>query len=290
MALRIHHLNCISSCPLGGALMDGRSASLRGRLACHCILVETPDSLVLVDTGFGLEDVRNPRSRLSGFFLALLSPDFREDFTAIRQIQSLGFDPRDVRHIVLTHLDFDHAGGISDFPHATVHLLAEERAIARARSAWLDQQRYRPQQWADHALWREYRVQGGEHWFGFDLVRDLDGLPPDILFVPLPGHTLGHAGVAIRTGALRSDVEWVLQTGDAYFHHGEMDPVRPHCTPGLRFYQWMMEQDRGRRLANQQRLRELRRAHGEQVRILCSHDPMEFEQVAHRPLAGLAHA
>lgn len=288
--MRIHHLNCISTCPLGGMLMDGRSASLRGRLACHCILVETADCLVLVDTGFGLEDVRHPRDRLSGFFLTLLAPDFREEFTAIRQIQQLGFDPLDVRHIVLTHLDFDHAGGISDFPHATLHLLAEERSLASARRAWLDRQRYRPQQWGNHASWREYAPQGGERWFGFEMVRDLHGLPPEILFVPLPGHTLGHAGVAIRAGSMRSGVDWMLQAGDAYFHHGEMDPVRPHCTPGLRFYQWMMEQDRGRRLRNQRRLRELRRAHGEQVRILCSHDPMEFEQAAHRPLTGLAHA
>lgn len=54
MANRVHHLNCVSSCPLGGALMDGRTASLRGRLACHCLLVETGDGLVLVDTGFGI--------------------------------------------------------------------------------------------------------------------------------------------------------------------------------------------------------------------------------------------
>jgi hypothetical protein len=31
--MRIHHLNCISARPLGGALMDGHSLSLRGRLA-----------------------------------------------------------------------------------------------------------------------------------------------------------------------------------------------------------------------------------------------------------------
>jgi glyoxylase-like metal-dependent hydrolase (beta-lactamase superfamily II) len=30
--------------------------------------------------------------------------------TAIRQLEQLGFDPRDVEHIVLSHLDFDHAG------------------------------------------------------------------------------------------------------------------------------------------------------------------------------------
>ena len=284
--MRIHHLNCISTCPLGGRLMDGRTRGLleRGHLACHCLLVETRDSLVLVDTGLGLADVRDPRGRLSAFFLALVAPDFREQMTAVRQVERLGFDPRDVRHILLTHLDFDHAGGLDDLPQATVHMLARERDHALAQASWLDRQRFRPQQWSSRSRWNVYTGASGERWMGFDAVRQLDGLPPELLMVPLPGHTHGHAGVALDTGD-----GWRLLAGDAYFHEDEMGE-RYRCPPGLRFYQWMMEQDRGRRLANQQRLRELRRAHGEQVRILCSHDPMEFEQVAHRPLAGLAHA
>src|SRR5687767_12726005 len=87
-AMRLHHLNCILTCPLGGRLMDGRTATIlqRGHLACHCLLIETADSLVLVDTGFGLRDVADPPSRLSRFFLALVRPEFREEMTAIRQI------------------------------------------------------------------------------------------------------------------------------------------------------------------------------------------------------------
>jgi hypothetical protein len=50
--MRIHHLNCVSACPLGGALMDGVSKrSLRGRLTSHCLLLELDHELVLVDTG-----------------------------------------------------------------------------------------------------------------------------------------------------------------------------------------------------------------------------------------------
>jgi glyoxylase-like metal-dependent hydrolase (beta-lactamase superfamily II) len=275
--MRIHHLNCISSCPLGGALMDGHTMSLRGRLTCHCLLVETNDTLVLIDTGFGLRDVADPRARLSRFFLTLLSPDFREEFTAIRQIAALGYDPRDVRHIVLTHLDFDHAGGLDDFPHARVHMLSKEREVAEAQRTLLDRMRYRPQQWSKRDQWVIYPAMSGEKWYGFECVRALQDVPPEVLLVPLTGHTLGHAGVAVeRTGG-----SWILQAGDAYFYHAEMDIQRPRCTPGLRFYQWMMEQDRPARLRNQQRLRDLKRNHAKAVRIISSHDVMEFEGTAH---------
>ncbi|HEY4529631.1 MAG TPA: MBL fold metallo-hydrolase [Luteimonas sp.] len=278
--MRIHHLNCISTCPLGGRLMDGRTRGLleRGQLACHCMLVETSNGLVLVDTGLGLQDVRNPRGRLSGFFLALVSPDFRESLTAVRQVEALGYSARDVRHIVLTHLDFDHAGGLDDFPEATVHMLAREREHAVAQRSWLDRQRFRPQQWGSRQRWRAYDRASGTPWMGFEAVRDLDGLPPEILVVPLPGHTHGHAGVAVDTGS-----GWRFLAGDAYFHEHEME-VEPRCPPGLRAYQWMMELDRPARLRNQARLRALRQAHGGEVTLFSSHDAAEFERLSGRAL------
>lgn len=277
--MRIHHLNCISSCPLGGYLMDGRTSSIiqRGRLCCHCLLIETGRELVLVDTGFGLEDVRNPRARLSRFFLSMLSPDFREELTAVRQIERLGFRAEDVRHIVLTHLDFDHAGGLDDFPQAQIHMMQLERDHALMQKTWLDRQRFRPQQWSSRPRWQVYSPREGEDWFGFGCVRTLRGLPPEIALVPLAGHTFGHAGVAVQHGE-----RWLLQAGDAYFHHREMDPEAPYCTPGLRFYQRLMEKDRDARLDNQDRLRVLALAHGDEVAITCSHDNREFERLSGR--------
>jgi glyoxylase-like metal-dependent hydrolase (beta-lactamase superfamily II) len=276
--MRIHHLNCVSSCPIGGALMDGRSkASLHARLTCHCLLLETAEQLLLVDTGYGLRDVASPRTRLSRVFLELLRPELREEMTAIRQIERLGFKSTDVRHVVLTHLDFDHAGGLDDFPHAQVHLLAAERDVAVAQRTTLDRMRYRPAQWSTQPNWQLYAAASGESWFGFDRVRELAGVGSDVLLVPLVGHTMGHAGVAVRR-----EHDWLLQAGDAYFYYAEMDVTHPSCTPGLRAYQTMMEQDRKQRLGNQERLRELRRRHGAEVAVCCSHDAREFEALSGR--------
>src|SRR3954452_21854225 len=103
--MRIHHLNCVSACPIGGLLIDGITKnSIRGRLVSHCLLLEADRDLVLIDTGYGLRDVHEPRSRLAKTMLALMKPELREEMTAVRQIERLGFNARDVRHIVLSHL------------------------------------------------------------------------------------------------------------------------------------------------------------------------------------------
>lgn len=274
--MRIHHLNCVSSCPLGGATIDGMSsAHLRGRLTAHCLLLEGNEGLILVDTGYGTKDVADPHGRLSSFFLKLNAPELRHEMTAVRQIENLGFRATDVRHIVLSHLDFDHAGGLDDFPHASVHLLKTEQESAAAQRTRLDRMRYRPQQWSTRENWKLYDGRQGEPWFGFDCVRDLQGIQDDVLLVPLIGHTLGHAGVAVKNSR-----GWLFYVGDAYFYHAEMDLENPHCTSGLRLYQTMMEKDRHHRLLNQVRLRELLRDHGGEVSVFCAHDVVEFERLS----------
>jgi glyoxylase-like metal-dependent hydrolase (beta-lactamase superfamily II) len=283
--MRVHHLNCGCMCPIGGKLWDGVSHGLTGQLVCHCLLVETDSSgLVLVDTGFGSRDVEDPYGRLSPFFIHTNRIQFEHRYTALEQLGSLGFSPRDVRHIVLTHLDFDHAGGLEDFPEARVHVLQSEAEIAEDRHGMIQTRRYRPEQWDEVRNWRFY-APGGERWFGFEAVRDLDGLPPEILMVPLAGHTVGHAGIAIDTAE-----GWLLNAGDAYFHRHEMDP-EPYCTPGLAAYQRLMEMDREARLHNQERLRDLANDGRNRVRIFCSHDPVEFDALSRlstgwRPLAA----
>lgn len=273
--MKIHHLNCGTDCPVGGALFDGCSHGLLGKLVCHCLLIETNGGLVLVDTGYGLRDVQKPFPRLSLTWKAMLNIQLRERETAVRQVQALGFSPADVRHIIVTHLDFDHAGGIEDFPNATVHVMAEELNEATAqRAGFVSKRRYRPMQFDQVRTWQRY-VGGGESWFGFDAVRDLVGLPPEILMVPLRGHTLGHAGVAVQDGD-----GWILHAGDAYFYRHEVRRLHPRCTPGLRAYQRLMEVDRSARLINQERLRALSLEHRKDVRMICTHDAVEYETCA----------
>ena len=284
--MRVHHLNCATDCPVGGALFDGSSLSPLGLIVGHCLLIETDaHGLVLVDTGYGLRDVahphRRPERRISLAWRAMLNIRLHESETAIRQIEAMGHRAEDVRHIVVTHLDFDHAGGLEDFPNATVHVMQREYDDATGpRSSIVARNRWRPSQLDDVQHWQRYSAQG-EPWFGFDAVRDLAGLPPEILMVPLPGHTWGHAGVAIK----RDDGRWLLHAGDAYFYRGEMRQARRKCTPGLRAYQRLMEVDATARMNTQQRLRTLSIEQRDKVTVTCTHDHVELECCqAGRPL------
>lgn len=239
-------------------------------LVCHCLLLETKDGLALVDTGFGTEDVQRAKERLGGQFLAGMRPALDASECAIRQVERLGFRREDVRHIALTHLDLDHAGGLSDFPEAEVHVMAPELAAASERRGVFARSRYRPSQWAHAPKWRLHEG-GGDAWFGFESVRALGGDDDEVLLVPLAGHSRGHAAVAVKDGA-----GWLLHAGDAYFFHGEIELAGPVCPPGLSFFQRVMAVDDAARRHNQARLRALATEHGSAVRIVCSHSPVEF--------------
>ncbi|WP_328604622.1 MBL fold metallo-hydrolase [Amycolatopsis sp. NBC_00345] len=269
--MKVHHLNCGTMRSPGGRLLDGQPGlARRSSMVAHCLLLETPDSLVLVDTGFGTHAVADPDGWLGRGFRVMTGAKPSYEDSAVAQIRALGLDPADVRHIVMTHLDVDHAGGLADFPQAVVHVSAEERKAASAPHGFAEKTRYGAAQFAHSPLWSTY-PDAGEQWFGFDAVRPLRGLPPEILLVPLAGHTLGHSGVAVDTGE-----GWLLHAGDSYFFHGQLNPVRPECPPGLRLLQRLNEMDRRQRLSNEERLRTLAHDHGDEVTVFSSHSPVEL--------------
>jgi glyoxylase-like metal-dependent hydrolase (beta-lactamase superfamily II) len=256
-------------CPRGAKLFAGHGGLLeKARLVAHCLLIEAGDQLVLVDTGFGTDDIADPK-RLGQPFRAWIAPVIDGSETAIRQIEALGLDPKDVRHIIATHLDVDHAGGLGDFPNAEVHV--HEAELQAAQSPPLSERlRYIQKQWAHGPKWKPHKVDG-DSWFGFDSVSLLPGVDAEIAMIPLAGHSIGHAGVAVNEGD-----GWMLHCGDSYFHRDEM--ATPHsCPPGLRFFQNVVGTNQKLRRHNQERLRELSREHRDDVRMFCSHDPHEFD-------------
>ncbi|WP_406207939.1 MBL fold metallo-hydrolase [Kitasatospora sp. NBC_01560] len=279
--MTVHHLDCATMCPIGGRLLIGSGGPLVGRLSAHCLLVEGDRGLTLVDTGFGTADVADPR-RLGRTLRAAARPRLAAATTALHQVRALGHDPRDVRHIVLTHLDPDHAGGIGDFPHARIHVLADELRAALAPPTRAERDRYRAAQWAHGPRWAEHRADAAtEDWFGFGAIPVQPDDAAGFLLVPLPGHSRGHCGVAVRDGA----GGWLLHCGDAYFSRADSDPAGPRRPPGLAAFQRLAALDNRGRLETLARLRGLRRDHAGEVRLICAHDPADLVLPGHPPRA-----
>jgi glyoxylase-like metal-dependent hydrolase (beta-lactamase superfamily II) len=229
---------------MGQGLLERINPAAAGApMVCHCLLIEVGDALVLVDTGFGLEDIAQRHRRLSRAFVTAARPALSRVETAAHQVEALGFHRRDVAHIILTHLDPDHAGGLSDFP-----------------------------QWDAATQWQLYGVRG-EPWFGFDTVRDLRGLPPELLMIPMSGHSRGHVCVAVDTGS-----GWLLHCGDAYFQHGAVHPGAP-CASALTLFERTVAFEYDAVLANQRRLSELARSQSDAVQLFCSHDGHELSRM-----------
>jgi glyoxylase-like metal-dependent hydrolase (beta-lactamase superfamily II) len=242
-----------------------------GRMVCHCLLIETNEGLILVDTGIGLQDIANPKIRLGKLFTSVARPVLDPTEAAVNQIIKLGFKPEDVRHIVLTHLDLDHAGGLPDFPKAKIHVFEPEYKAATNPLTFQEKMRYRSTQWQHNPSWEIHSLKNGESWFGFDKVQAIVGNETEVLLIPVIGHSWGHCAVAVKTSQ-----GWLVHCGDAYFFHGEMDPEVYRCTLGLRLFQHIVQVDGQARINNQDRLRKLVKNHSNEVKVFCAHDPEEL--------------
>ena len=263
--MQIHHLNCGAMQPYGGSLFDGQTPGLGpAELTCHCLLLETDAGPVLIDTGTTASDPDAAGAALDPTFRTIDRVRLTADEAAANQARALGHAPETIAHIVMTHLDFDHAAGLVDFPAARVHLSAAEARAARTATGPKATRRYRPAQFgSSERRWHTYG-RFPETWFGLPAAA-IDGVP-GVMLVPLPGHTPGHCGVAIQTGG-----GWLLHAADAIFNHREL--ATPPSTPtAARVYQWMMQTSQTQRRRSLHHLRRIAREHPE-IRIICTHDP-----------------
>lgn len=223
-----------------------------------CLLIETEQGLVLVDTGLGREDYVK-KSTMIRIFEAIMIVPMDPEEAAIRQIARLGHQPEDVRHIVLTHLHFDHCGGLPDFPHAKIHVHRREHEAFTGRIRHWSQFAYVRRHIAhqpEFVLYEESR----ERWYDFPAVRL--PLAPEMWLIPLFGHTLGHCGVAVKT-----ETGWLFQVGDAAPVGGEEE------TP-----EWLVNFVLG---SHHPRLKAFDQAHSE-VQMVSSHMDLGFFDMENR--------
>ena len=238
-------------------------------MVAHCLLVETErDGLVLIDTGFGTRDIEG-KTGLSRAFRTFCGPAMSHAETAIEQVKALGYAPEDVKHIVVTHLDLDHAGGLADFPNAKVHLHAREHAAAMARSHRMERERYLEAHWSHGPKWEVYS-EDGDTWRGLPAITKLRGLDADIGLLPMHGHTRGHSAVIVKG---RED-RWLLHAGDAYFHRNAIEG-NGRIPPGFVAFEKLTEMIPAQRRASVAAIRQLCASYRD-LDVFCAHDEREF--------------
>jgi len=255
--VKVHHLNCGTMHPGGAPTM-----------VCHVLLVETDNGLVLLDTGYGTHDC-DDHTRI-GPSRHYLKPTFDHGETAARQVERLGFTRDDVRHILVTHFDIDHIGGLSDFPDAQIHVTAAEVLGAVREPTFREKVRFRPAQWAHGPKLVEHTADG-EKWRGFAAAKELDDISPGIVLVSLPGHSRGHACFAVDAGH-----RWVLHCGDAFYDSGTLGG-RSEIPRAVKILEPMLAFDRKQVRNNHARLAELYHRREPDLLMICAHDTSLYE-------------
>jgi glyoxylase-like metal-dependent hydrolase (beta-lactamase superfamily II) len=150
-------------------------------LTTRSLLVESRDGLVLVEAGYG--DKWTDRER------AMYELEPR---TAVDALAELSVDPRDIAHVVLTHLHFDHAAGLTRagaagpepvFPGARIHVQRQEWLDALANRSTMTRTYFRSHL---DPVATQVELHDGA-------CAPLAGIE----LIPTAGHTWGHQSILI---------------------------------------------------------------------------------------------
>jgi N-acyl homoserine lactone hydrolase len=168
-------------------------------------LVETPQGRLLYDVGCDWKKLDDAK-RFEQFVFG--PPRMTPEQRLPALLAKLGLSPLDVDLVVLSHLHFDHAGGLGEVPHAEVHVQRAEREAALSGhdvACFADEV---------HADFRWKEQDGG--------YSPMKG----VRVIPSPGHTAGHVSLLLE----RDEGAPVLLCGDAADLQENLDD---EVAPGL---------------------------------------------------------
>ncbi len=200
------------------------------KVPVNAYAIEHRDGLVLFDTGVDPALASDPSYISSALGRFLLRRLFRlhigpDDGLAAR-LDAVDLSASDVRKVVVSHLHFDHIGGIADVPQAELLV---------SRDEW--DQLSRPHPERDWIL-REHIELPGARWRPFDFAPAEDPLlapfggcydvmgDGSLILLPTPGHTPGSLSLLVRSAGLPP----LLLVGDLAY---ELDQVVEDRVPGV---------------------------------------------------------
>jgi len=165
----------------GHLVTDELDAENRLLQALNCLLIETPAGRVLVETGIG-ERLDDKTRTMRGY----------EGPAIVPALEAAGFLPASIDVVAMSHLHFDHAGGLlrtdgsKAFPHARIVAQRAEWEIALGGNSRLV------------ASYDQPEIQLVRDW-GEDGVADGEReVLPGVGVVPTGGHSAGHQAIVVR--------------------------------------------------------------------------------------------
>ena len=120
----------------------------------------------------------------------------------------------------------------------------------------------------------------GERWNDFAAAKELTEIDPGIVLVTMPGHSRGHACVAVDDGG-----RWLLHCGDAFDHRNEIRGLRRRVPFGMKAQAYLNAFDLGMYLDNQDRLHELWKQRDPNLMIFNAHDATLFDESKAAPVS-----
>ncbi|SFR98277.1 N-acyl homoserine lactonase family protein [Yoonia litorea] len=165
-------------------------------------LLRCEDDVILVDTGYdSAEAVRRDRP-------IRLNP--------VEALAPFGLSPTDITKVIVTHLHYDHAGGLHLFPNATLHLQAAEMAFATGPCMCHDTLRM-PYS-ADHVCEAIKRLYAGKVAFYDGDAEVAEG----VTVHAIGGHSRGLQCVRVLTSA-----GWLVLASDAAHFYENFEKRKP---------------------------------------------------------------
>jgi glyoxylase-like metal-dependent hydrolase (beta-lactamase superfamily II) len=164
---------------------QGEDPELRIRFPIPAYLIEAGDERILIDTGLNRSAVDDPGAfygRPETF--ALFELELEQDVAEQLDVSTL-------TRIVLTHLHFDHAGGLARLP-ASIPIVVQRREWEAGHDAAACERNFlNARDYAGEG--REVLLVDGDH----DLLGD-----GSIELLLTPGHTPGHQSVRVGDGLI----------------------------------------------------------------------------------------
>jgi glyoxylase-like metal-dependent hydrolase (beta-lactamase superfamily II) len=219
----------------------------RIRMAARCMLAVASDRVVLIDAGMGTkwsardQDIYAVSTQPGGLQHALAEE---------------GFKLTDITDVIVTHLHFDHAGGLTQRLGT-----GELRATFPNATHWIQRENWT---WAHHPTLRDagsyraenFRILGSADGAPVEFVDGPDTLFPGLRVEPMHGHTPGMQLVHVDT------------PGQHTVFVADLFPTRGHIQPV-----WVMGYDLQPLVAMREKQLFLEEAQRNQWVLAFEHDP-----------------